>query len=104
MVEMAPDNDWWLVKEPTVDGTVVTIGLLSDSLAVWGHLLFLDLPMVGAYLHQGDFFVSIEAEKTITFAASPVTGKVVAVNPQLNGWVDAGARGDEWLMKLLITD
>lgn len=101
---MDEHDDWWLVKEPGPQGTMVTIGFLTARLAQWGRLLFLDLPMVGAQLNRGDFFVSIEAEKTITFSAAPVTGKIVAINPALNGWVNHQASGSDWLMKLLIQD
>lgn len=101
---MKQHDDWWLVKEPTKQGTVVTIGFRSDRLKEWGRLLFLDLPNSGAFLDCGDFFVSIEAERTITFSAAPVAGQVIAINPLLNGWVDQQATGSEWLLKLLIQD
>lgn len=104
MKTMDAHDDWWMVKEPGQQGTTVTIGFLSSRIKEWGRLLFLDLPMVGAKLNRGDFFVSIEAADAITFSASPVTGKIMAINPALNGWVDRQASGNDWLMKLLIKD
>ncbi|HIW70866.1 MAG TPA: hypothetical protein H9876_05830 [Candidatus Limosilactobacillus merdipullorum] len=104
MKTMDEYDDWWLVKEPSQEGTMVTIGFLSSRIQEWGHLLFLDLPMVGAILNRGDLFVSIEAANAITFSASPVTGKIIAINPALNGWVNHQASGSDWLMKLLIKD
>ncbi|WP_295746322.1 hypothetical protein [uncultured Limosilactobacillus sp.] len=101
---MKQHDDWWVVKDPTKKGTVATIGFRNDRLKEWGQLLFLDLPNVGAFLDSGDFFVSIEATREITFSAAPVGGQVIAINPLLNGWVDHQATGSEWLLKLLIQD
>lgn len=99
---MNEHDDWWQHSTVTEQGTVITFGFLPKRIDQWGRLLFLDLPMVGAILKRGDFFVAIEAEDAITFSAAPVAGKIIAINPALNGWVTKTASGSEWLMKVLV--
>lgn len=94
---MAESNDVWWVQQ---EGRVVTLGFQSRILQSWGALRFLDLPLVGAHLIVGDRFVTVEARNSLTYASSPVAGQIVAINPQLNGWVKDDVDNQQWLVKI----
>jgi glycine cleavage system H protein len=78
---MAQEGRYFWVT-PVADGQV-KIGLNNNGVSELGQVNFIDLPDVGTQLTQDGEFISVEAEKAVTDIPSPVTGEVVAVNPNL---------------------
>lgn len=72
------DHEW--VK---VDDGVATVGITDFAQAQLGDVVFVELPEVGRQLRQGDVFGTIESVKAVSELFAPVSGEVVAVNPEL---------------------
>jgi glycine cleavage system H protein len=66
-----------------VDGTIATVGVTDYAAEQMGDVVFVDLPDVGSRLTAGKSFANIESVKAVSEVFSPVTGKVVEVNPAL---------------------
>lgn len=56
------------------------IGLTAQAQDELGTISFVTLPSIGAKLEKGQEFVELEAEKAVSEFASPLTGKVIAIN------------------------
>lgn len=64
------------------DGTV-TVGVSHHAQDALGDIVFVELPAVGDELAQEDEFGVVESVKTVSDLYAPVSGKVVAVNEEL---------------------
>ncbi len=67
----------------SVDGTKAKIGISDFAQKEMGDLVFVSLPKVGEVVEQGDFFCEVESVKAVSEVFSPVGGKVVAINQEL---------------------
>jgi glycine cleavage system H protein len=61
----------------------VHLGLTNYVQAALGKVISVDLPDVGDQIEEGEIFAEIESVSTVHEFVSPVSGKVLAVNPQL---------------------
>ena len=61
----------------------VHLGLTNYVQAALGKVISVDLPDVGDQIEEGETFAEIESVSTVHEIVSPVSGKVLAVNPQL---------------------
>jgi glycine cleavage system H protein len=89
----------------TDDPTVVIIGITDYAQGELGDIVFLDLPKAGASFGDHDVFGTIEAVKAVSELYSPMAGKVVEVNPRLDGepaLVNSDPYGEGWMIKLKI--
>lgn len=62
----------------------VCIGVDDFTAKESGEIDFVDLPRVGEEFSKGDIIVTIESGKWIGRLRSPITGKVLEVNEELN--------------------
>lgn len=72
------DHEW--VK---VDGDVATIGLSDYAQDHLGDIVYIELPEVDDELDTEDPFTAVESVKAAADMYSPVSGKVVEVNEEL---------------------
>jgi glycine cleavage system H protein len=89
----------------TDDPTVVIVGITDYAQGELGDIVFLDLPKAGASFGDHDVFGTIEAVKAVSELYSPMVGKVVEVNPRLDGepaLVNSDPYGEGWMIKLKI--
>lgn len=70
------DNSLWIEKVPEGYKVGLTNGAQDDL----GKISFVTLPKKGQKLKQGDSFVELEAEKSVSEFSSPLTGTVAEVN------------------------
>jgi glycine cleavage system H protein len=87
----------WMLAE----GNCVRIGLSDFLQQRSGDVAFVELKPVGTTLRVGDEFASIETIKVTIGLASPVSGKVVRVNPALETSPEAinlDPYGEGWLV------
>lgn len=94
----------WISTE--ADGTV-RIGITDHAQEALGDLVFVELPSVGDELDQGDACAVVESVKAASDIYSPLTGKVVAVNEDLEddpGMINNDPYGDGWLFELAPAD
>ncbi len=65
------------------DGKRIRVGLSDFLQQRSGDVAFADVTPQGADLHSGDEFASIETIKVNISLASPLSGKIVEVNPEM---------------------
>ncbi|XP_037497911.1 glycine cleavage system H protein 2, mitochondrial isoform X2 [Jatropha curcas] len=78
-LKYADSHEW--VK---VDGNSATVGITDHAQDHLGDVVYVELPEVGASVKQGDSFGAVESVKATSDVNSPISGKVVEVNEELN--------------------
>lgn len=95
----ARSHEWARVED---DGTV-TVGISDHAQEALGDVVFIELPEEGAELAAGDDAGTVESVKAASDIYAPVSGKVIAVNPQLEDapeTVNADPYNDGWFFRL----
>ncbi|MFP4962675.1 glycine cleavage system protein GcvH, partial [Staphylococcus epidermidis] len=77
-LKYSKEHEW--VK---VEGNTAIIGITDFAQSELGDIVFVELPEVEDELTEGETFGSVESVKTVSELYSPVSGKVVAVNENL---------------------
>jgi glycine cleavage system H protein len=67
-----------------VEGDKVKIGITDFAQSELGDIVFVELPEVGDEVTANEPFGSVESVKTVSELYAPMSGKVVAVNDELN--------------------
>lgn len=73
------EHEW--VKD---EGGNVRIGITDFAQSELGDIVFVELPEVGSEVQANEPFGSVESVKTVSELYAPISGKVVAVNEDLN--------------------
>ena len=79
------------------------IGISDHAQEALGDLVFVELPVVGDEIGQGDPCAVVESVKAASDIYAPVSGKVIAVNEDLDSnpaLINADPYGDGWLFEL----
>ena len=79
-IRYSKDHEWI-----AVDGDVATIGITHHAQEQLGDVVFVELPAVGAAVVSGTQAAVVESVKAASEVYAPVTGKVTAVNKELEG-------------------
>ena len=96
------DHEWAKFED-----NIVTIGITDFAQSELGDIIFVELPTVGDEVEKDDAFGTIEAVKTVTDFLSPVAGKVVEINEEIE---DAPELANEdcyekgWFVKIEVED
>ncbi len=101
-LKYSKDHEW--VK---VDGNVATVGITDFAQSELGDIVFVDIQTEGEELGANEVFGAIEAVKTVADALMPVSGKVIEVNPDLEGApesVNTDPYGAGWMIKVEMSD
>ncbi|KAJ1397115.1 Single hybrid motif [Sesbania bispinosa] len=101
-LKYADSHEW--VK---VDGNSATVGITDHAQDHLGDVVYVELPEVGAAVTQGGSFGAVESVKATSDINSPVSGKVVEVNEELNSspaLVNSSPYGDGWIIKVEISN
>jgi len=95
------DHEWIRVAGDDAD-----VGITDYAQRQLGDVVFVELPEVGRTITAGESFGSIESVKAVSELFAPMTGEVVAVNPQLKDHPEAvnSAPHDTWMVKIRLTD
>jgi glycine cleavage system H protein len=96
------DHEWILVKD-----NVGTIGVTDYAQGELGDVVFLDISDDLKELKKGESFGTIEAVKTVSDVYSPVTGKVVEINKNLNNSpekINSSPYGEGWMIKIELSN
>jgi len=89
------------------DGARVVIGVTDYAQKQLGDIVYVELPVVGTLLHQGDVFGVVESVKAVSDLYAPVSGEVVEINTDLASrpeTVNEDCYGDGWLIALAVDD
>ena len=66
-----------------IEGNKAKVGISDHAQKELGDLVFINLPEVGKKVNAGDVLCDVESVKAVSDLYAPVTGKVVAVNEEL---------------------
>lgn len=67
-----------------VEGNQVRIGITDFAQSELGDIVFVELPEVGDEIEADQPFGSVESVKTVSELYAPISGKVVAINEDLD--------------------
>jgi glycine cleavage system H protein len=83
------------------------IGITDFAQSALGDVVFVQLPDVGTELVAGESFGEVESTKSVSDLYAPVSGKVSAVNGDLDGspqLVNSDPYGAGWLVDVQVPD
>jgi len=86
-----------------VEDRHVHLGLTNYIQGALGSVLSVELPDVGDTIEEGEVFAEIESSSTVHELVSPVTGRVMAVNPMLEDHpsiINEDPYSDGWLIEV----
>lgn len=89
------------------EGNKGQMGITVYAAEQLGDVVYVELPVVGNKVTMGKTMGTIESVKTVSDLNSPVTGEVIAVNPEIEdnpALVNEDATGKGWLLEIKIND
>ena len=91
------DHEW-----VRVDGGEASVGITDFAQRQLGDVVFVELPLVGRTLKQGEVFGTIESVKAVSELFAPVSGEVTAVNADLGTHPEAvnGKPHETWMIRV----
>ena len=96
------EHEWVRLKDNRA-----TVGITDFAQGQLGDVVFVELPAEGIELIKGNTFGVVESVKTVSDIYSPVTGKVVAVNKELESQpelVNSDPYGQGWMIEIEISN
>ena len=90
-----------------IDGKVATVGITEWAQSELGDIVFIEMPKPGDPVTQGEAFGTIEAVKSVSELYSPVGGKVIEINSELDAdptMINRSAFYDGWIIKIEMSD
>jgi glycine cleavage system H protein len=86
---------------------VATVGVSQFGQELAGEIVYVEVPMVGREIKQGEPFMSMESGKWVGRIKSPVSGKIIEANEEIE-WestlVNEDPYGQGWLAKVEMAD
>lgn len=96
------DHEWI-----RIEGKTAVVGITDFAQSELGDIVFVEIETVGESVEKEEVFGTIEAVKTVSDLYMPVTGKVLEVNPALDGkpeLVNSDPYGDGWMIRIEMAD
>lgn len=84
---------------------IVRIGITDFAQSALGDVVFVQLPIVGTEVSAGEAFGEVESTKSVSDLYAPVSGKVSAINSDLEAnpqLVNSDPYGAGWLLDLQV--
>ena len=85
-----------------VEGNVATIGISQFAQDIAGEIVYVEVPRLGRQITKGEPFMSMESGKWVGRVKSPVGGKIVGANEEIE-WestlVNEDPYGEGWLAR-----
>jgi len=102
---MAPKNLKYTTTHEwaRLEGNVVTVGITHFAAHNLADLVYLELPQVGAQVHQGAAFGCLESVKAVSDLYTMTDGTVVEVHQELANQLDkitADPYGEGWMIRI----
>lgn len=92
------DHEW--VK---IEGNTAIVGITDFAQSELGDIVYIDINTVGQEVAEHEIFGTVEAVKTVSDLYMPLEGKVVELNPILDGSpekVNEDPYGEGWMIKI----
>lgn len=96
------DHEWI-----SIEGTVATMGITDYAQEQLGELVFVELPVIGKQVNAHDEIAIVESSKAANDVYSPVTGKVIEVNQELESspeLINEDCYEKGWIVKFQLSD
>ena len=96
------DHEW-----VNIEGTIATLGITDYAQEQLGELVFVELPVIDKEIHAHDEIAIVESSKAANDVYSPVTGKVIEVNQELESrpeLINEDCYKGGWIAKLQLSD
>lgn len=96
------DHEWI-----RVNGNIGTIGITDFAQSELGDIVFVDIKKDLVEIKQGEVFGTIEAVKTVSDLFTPVSGKIIEINTNLESnaeIVNKDPYGDGWIIKIELSN
>ncbi len=96
------DHEW-----ARVEADIATIGITDYAQQMLGEIIFVELPAIGKEFAGHDELAVVESTKAANDIYSPVAGKVIEVNGELESkpeLINQDCYNAGWICKLQITD
>jgi glycine cleavage system H protein len=90
-----------------VEGDLATVGISEHAQGQLGDVVFVELPLPGKDVAQGEQAAVVESVKAASEIYAPVSGEVVEGNSALEqnpALVNQAAEGEGWFFKLRLRD
>jgi len=90
-----------------IEGKRARVGITDHAQAELGDVVFVELPSMGTVVKKGGHLGTVESVKAVSDLFAPVSGKVVAVNSDLETspeTVNQSPHVDGWIAVLEISD
>lgn len=90
-----------------IEGTKATVGLTPEALVELEEIVFIELPKVGVRLSKNERIAILETTKAAIDLYAPLSGKIIAVNDQLEqcpSLVNSSPEKEGWIYQLEISD
>lgn len=105
-LKYSKEHEW--VK---VEGNIAFIGITDFAQSELGDLVYVEVETVGESLEKDEVFGTVEAVKTTSDLFMPVSGKVIAFNPEIDendgdnpSVINEDAYGGGWIIKVEMSD
>lgn len=96
------DHEW-----VRIEGTSATVGITAFAASELGDIVYVEIETEGETLDNEEVFGSIEAVKTVSDLFMPVSGKITAVNGDLEDTpeiVNESPYDKGWMIKIEVGD
>ncbi len=96
------DHEW-----VELDGDIATVGISTFAAEQLGDVVFVEVPEVGKTVKAGDPLAVVESVKAASDVYTPISGKVVAANLEVEAapdLVNAAPEAAGWFAKLKVFD
>ncbi|MHC4205327.1 MAG: glycine cleavage system protein GcvH [Planctomycetota bacterium] len=96
------DHEWI-----SIEGDLATMGITDYAQEQLGELVFVELPAIGKQVSAHDEIAIVESSKAANDVYSPVTGKVIEVNQELESnpeLINEDCYKKGWIVKLQLSD
>ena len=101
-LKYSSDHEW-----VRVEGNVAFVGITDFAQAQLGDIVFVDLPAEGRVIKVNEGFSVVESVKAVSDIMAPVSGKIVKVNPALDGapeLINQDPYGEGWIVAVELAD
>ena len=91
----------------SLEDNIATVGITEYAQSALGDITFVELPSVDDEVEQFEQFASIESVKAASDIFSPVSGKIVEINGDLEekpGLINRSCYRKGWLAKIEMSD
>ena len=93
------EHEWALIEAPGL----VAVGITDYAQDQLGDVVYVELPDTGTEVSQFDKVGEIESVKAVSDIFTPISGRIVEVNGELEGQpelVNDDPTGEGWMVKL----